>query len=646
MLPSLADQISTELKALRHSSRLRTCQTLHGNSRISIHLHGRSYVSFCTNDYLGLAADPRLQRAASEAACASGFGAGASRLVSGSHAEHIALEKALATYLALPAALLFPTGYQANLGVLTALAGPEDLIVADRAVHASIIDGCRLSGAKLTIYPHLDAEIAERHLKRLGPTKRRRFLVTESLFSMDGDFAPLQDLAAIATSHDAALIVDEAHSIGCLGPSGRGLCAEHNVQPDILIGTFGKTFGTSGAFVAGTADLRDYLVNRARTFIFTTALPIPITAATTAALSIVESPEGDNRRALLTLRSKQLHTALHYQAERIHSPIVPIIIGSDDLTIKAASHLLANGFFVQAIRPPSVREGTSRLRVTLSSLHSEEEVHQLAAALASIPAKPLSPPPSRATSQITNPSIPRPCTRETCSASTARGIILLGTDTAVGKTTVAIALLHILATRGTKPVPFKPVETGAQPLPSDAVTLLSASQRDDIPLSAVCPFAFQEPLAPAAANTGVPLSLNMLLNSAHHAATYGSPLVVETAGGLLSPYATHLTPLDLAAAIGFPVLLVARNGLGTINHTALATAEIHRRHLSFLGTILVTTSSHHTPDQDSNLSLISDATGHTPLGVLPFLQTQTPANLAAALTESLDLPLLLERILI
>lgn len=461
MIPSLADQISAELNALRLTSRFRTCQTFEGNSRISVRLQGRPCVSFCSNDYLGLAADPRLQLAASEATSVSGFGAGASRLVAGTHSHHTELEKAIATYLTLPAALLFPTGYQANLGVFTALAGPQDLVVADRAVHASILDGCRLSRAKLAIYPHLDAEAADRHLRHLGPAKRRRFLVTESLFSMDGDFAPLQDLATIAASHDAALIVDEAHAIGSLGPGGRGLCAEHKVRPDILIGTFGKAFGTSGAFVAGTDDLRDYLINRSRTFIFTTGLPVPIAAATTAALRIVAAPEGDDRRNLLTHRSTQLGTALSLPTRSIPSPIVPITIGPDDQTLKAAAHLLSKGFFVQAIRPPAVREGTSRLRVTLSSLHTEEQVADLLAAIDSLPARPSPPAHSPASSSVTQHSSPPPTNHPHQSHPTPRGIFILGTDTGVGKTSVAISLLHVLANHGTNPVPFKPVETGA-----------------------------------------------------------------------------------------------------------------------------------------------------------------------------------------
>lgn len=637
MLQSLADQIASDLLALSSSSRRRICTTLAGASRVNVTIETQPLISFSSNDYLGLACDPRLQAAASQAASESGFGASASRLVSGTLPEHSTLESALATFLRLPAALLFPTGYQANLGALCALAGPEDLLVADRAVHASLLDGCRLSRAKLAIYPHLQTDQADRHLARLGPSARRRFLITESLFSMDGDIAPLPRLASIAAAHDAALIVDEAHAFGCLGPSGRGLCAEFGLQPDILIGTLGKAVGASGAFVAGTSDLRDYLLNHARTFIFTTALPIPIAAAAHAALQILSTSQGDQLRAHLAHITRQLTSKLGLPSASISSPIIPLTIGTDQATLDASHYLRTRGFFVQAIRPPSVREGTSRLRITLSAHHTQQQVADLADAIASLPPSP----PNHQFTAAPNPkSIPansRPMTRSPSPALPCPGIFILGTDTGVGKTSVAVALLHILASSGAKPVPFKPVETGAYPRPADAARLLAASMRKDIPLQIVCPITFPEPVSPAAASIGSPLTLTTLLAHARQAASYGCPLVVESAGGVLSPYSPTLTSLDLATAFGFPVLLVARNGLGTINHTALAVAEIRRRSVHFLGTVLVNTDPECSPDQPSNSSLILAATGQSPLGILPFVASQTHTDLAASLSASVDL---------
>ena len=605
-------------------------------------LEGRPVISFCSNDYLGLASDPRLQTAASQAATTSGFGAASSRLVAGNHPEHLALENALAAYVGQPSALLFPTGYQANLGLITALAGPDDLIVADRAVHASIIDGCRLSRAKLAIYPHLDAQAAESLLVRLGTTRRRRFLVTESLFSMDGDVAPLDSLAAIASAHDAALVVDEAHALGTLGPSGRGICAHFRVQPDVLVGTLGKALGASGAFVAGTTDLRALLINRARAFVFTTGLPIPVAAAALAALQILSSPEGDTLRNRLSYLANHLRFLLSLPTLSLPSPILPIILGSDQLALAASLHLQDKGFFVQAIRPPAVQEGTSRLRLTLSSSHTEQQVAALAQAIASIPLPHLSSsartyPQTRPATSAEPPVQPSPPPN-----TPFRGIFLLGTDTGVGKTTIAVALLHILVSRGIRPVPFKPVETGATPIPADAARLLAASQRNDIPLSVVCPHAFHEPVAPAAASGESTLTLSRLLAHARHASAYGGPLVVESAGGILTPYAANLSAADLATALGLPVLLVARNGLGTINHTALSVAELHRRKLPLLGIILVTTHPVPTPDQGSNSSLIAATTGLSPLGTLPFVPSHTPANLAAQLAANVNLIPILE----
>jgi 8-amino-7-oxononanoate synthase len=613
-----------------------------------VSVNGQRLISFCSNDYLGLASDTRIISAAAESS-AAGFGAGSSRLVSGSQPVHAALENDLAALVGLPAALLFPTGYQANLGVITALAGPEDLIVADRAVHASIIDACRLSRAKLAFYPHLDAMAAERHLARLGPARRRRFLVTESLFSMDGDAAPLPDLASIALANDASLVVDEAHALGCLGPMGGGLCRKYGIKPDVLVGTLGKSFAASGAFAAGTKDMRDYLINRARSFIFSTALPIPVAAAARTALQISMSSTGGILRLHLADLATSLLDRLGLPPSPLSPPIIPLVIGANHAALAASHHLISKGFFVQAIRPPTVREGTARLRITLSALHTQEQVSDLADAIVSLRLLDVSinrttvSAPSKNHFGDSGDNIrisladSSPPTRQPPSPLPSQGIILLGTDTGVGKTTVAVGLLHILSSRGARPVPFKPVETGADPLPLDATRLLSASGREDIPLDIVCPLSYCDPVAAAAATPEQPLTLAVLLKHLRAAAAYGTPLVVETAGGLLSPYSSHLTPADFAAALGFPILLIARNGLGTINHTALAVSEIRRRALSLLGVLLVTTDSSFSPDQRSNHTLISASTGLEPLGVLPFLDLQTPAKIADALQASINL---------
>jgi 8-amino-7-oxononanoate synthase len=380
VLESLATALARELKELDATDRRRACPPAAGPSRTHPSVSDRPLLSFCSNDYLALACHPALARAAASANDRSGFGAGASRLVSGSLAEHRELEVALATWLQTPAALLFPTGYQTNLGVITALAGRDDLIISDAANHASIIDACRLSRAEIAVYPHRDATAARALLGSAGSRHRRRFLVTESLFSMDGDVAPLADLAELARAHDAALIVDEAHAIGVFGPEGRGLCAAAGVRPDVLIGTLGKALGSHGGFAAGTTDLVDILVNRARTFIFTTAGPPAVAAAAREAVAITSGPDGDLRRASLMARIQQLQAALGLDRPAT-TPILPFVVGPDRSALELSARLRATGFFVQAIRPPTVPEGTARLRITLSAAHQPGDIEAFARAL-------------------------------------------------------------------------------------------------------------------------------------------------------------------------------------------------------------------------------------------------------------------------
>lgn len=385
MLTALAEALELELAGLEALHRNRACPPLSGNSRAAPGLAGAPVRSFCSNDYLGLATHPAVVSAAITALRDTGTGAASSRLVAGDHPQHRALEEALARYLRTEAALVFPTGYQANLGVLTSLAGPDDLIVSDAANHASLIDGCRLSRARVTVYPHLDVAAA---LRALGEGRyRRRFLVTESLFSMDGDAAPLAALGEGARAADAALIVDEAHAFGILGPGGRGLCAAAGVAPDVLIGTLGKALGSFGGFAAGSQTLRRHLVNRARTFIYTTALPPSSAAAARAALEIVSGPPGDDLRQALHARATQLRAALRRPTD-IPSPIVPVVLGRDADALAVSRRLLERKLFVQAIRPPTVPEGTARLRLTVSAAHDPADVDALAAAL-SQPQEPL-----------------------------------------------------------------------------------------------------------------------------------------------------------------------------------------------------------------------------------------------------------------
>lgn len=380
--------LEAELAALTGANRRRACPPVSGGSRVHVAVAGEPRLAFCSNDYLGLANHPALAEAATVAAAEQGFGSSAARLVSGDFPAHRELEARLAAYCGCPAALVFPSGYQTNLGVLTALAGPDDLIVSDALNHASLIDGCRLSRARVAVYPHGDARAAERLLAE-GTAARRRLLVTESIFSMDGDAAPLADLADLAARHDAILILDEAHAFGVLGPRGRGLSAAAGIEPDVLIGTLGKAVGAAGGFVAGSNLLRDFLVNRARTFIFTTALPPPVAAAATAALALLDGREGEERR--VRLRDRRAWLAQRLAALRPltlpgfvdcpGSPILPFVLGTEARALAVSAALAERGVFVPAIRPPTVPQGTARLRITLSAAHEQHDLETLVRAL-------------------------------------------------------------------------------------------------------------------------------------------------------------------------------------------------------------------------------------------------------------------------
>jgi 8-amino-7-oxononanoate synthase len=379
---SLDHDLRNHLDHLQAQVRLRRTRALGGSDRTRPTEGGRALLAFCSNDYLGLASHPALAAAAAVAARDHGFGSGASRLVAGESPLHAALEQSLATFAGQPAALLFPTGYQANLGVLTSLASSADLIASDAANHASIIDGCRLSRATVAIYRHGDAADARRALATSG-SFRRRLLVTESVFSMDGDRAPLADLASIADAAGASLVVDEAHAFGVAGPRGRGLCAQAGVVPAVLVATLGKAFGAAGGFAATSDTVRSFLVNQARTFIFTTAPPHPVAGAALAALQIIDSATGDDLRAQAAERASALRAALSHGGFALPGSdlILPLTLGSDRRAVRVADRLHAEGLVIPAIRPPTVPEGTARLRITVSAAHTPADVVRLAGTL-------------------------------------------------------------------------------------------------------------------------------------------------------------------------------------------------------------------------------------------------------------------------
>lgn len=326
--------------------------------------------SFCSNDYLGLGG---------KTGPGSPAGAGASRLIVGERAEHLALEGALACWLRTEGTLAFSSGYAANVGTIAALAEPGDLIVSDELNHASIIDGCRLSRARVEIVKHLDLSAVGCALGSRHPG--RKWVVTESYFSMDADTPDLEGLRRLCDDHGAGLVVDEAHAVGVFGPGGRGLCAERGLVPDVLVGTLGKAFGAAGAFVAGAEALVAWLWNRARSFVFSTGMSPAVAAAALRSLDTIV--EDEERRARLHRNASQLRSGLaRLNLDlRGHGPIVPVVIGDSRQALRIADALRAEGIHVQAVRPPTVPPGTARLRLTTTAVHSPEDIEMALAAL-------------------------------------------------------------------------------------------------------------------------------------------------------------------------------------------------------------------------------------------------------------------------
>ena len=388
----LHDRLSQSLQRIEREDLYRVRRIISGQHGTLISVDGRECLNFCSNDYLGLAGDPRVSQAAQRALQSSGTGSTASALISGYNAEHRALEEELAAFTGYPRALLFSSGWAANCGALKALLGKKDVLIADELNHASLIDGGRLSGARYERIPHANvsafAEALSRDREPEHP-EQLRLLATDAVFSMDGDIAPLPQLAALCAQSDASLMVDDAHGFGVLGEHGRGAVEVQNIKPDIYVATLGKSLGASGAFVAGSEDLIEFLIQRARSWVFSTAPPPAIAAAARCSLQIIQSePERRSRlqqnvRRLMTgARQLGLLSAQNEQAKpNALVPIVPLIIGDAAQTMAVSRSLFEKGIWVAGIRPPTVPAGSSRLRITLSANHSDEQIDRLLSAL-------------------------------------------------------------------------------------------------------------------------------------------------------------------------------------------------------------------------------------------------------------------------
>lgn len=379
---NIGNELLQELEELRSSHLHRTLRRVASEQAPRIIMDGRQCINLCSNNYLGLANHPALKEAAAAAVQKYGAGAGASRLVTGNMEIHEMLEKATSEFKGTEDALLFNTGYMANAGLIQSLAGDGDAIFSDELNHASIIDGCRLSRAQVFIYRHRDAE----HLRSLILQSavqghyRRLVIITDGVFSMDGDIAPLTDLLNVADEYGAILLVDDAHATGVLGRSGRG-SFEHfgtGSSPSLIqMGTYSKALGSFGAYVAGTSLLRDYLINRARAFIYTTALPPSVIAASMAALNVLKA----DGMLLARLRENMMMlrdglTALGYNILQGETPIIPVFTGDIERTLLLSQRLFEAGICATAIRPPTVPEGRCRIRTTVTAGHSSEDIGQ------------------------------------------------------------------------------------------------------------------------------------------------------------------------------------------------------------------------------------------------------------------------------
>lgn len=373
------DKISNELKKIKKSGLYRELNIVEGAQGPHVKIKGRKYISFCSNNYLGLANHPEIAKAVEDAVKKYGWGAGASRLISGNMKLHETLEDEISKFKRKESTIVFPTGYMANIGTICTLVSSGDLVICDRLNHASIIDGCRLSGATFRVYPHRDTVKLENILKKSSKYPRK-LIVTDTVFSMDGDLAPLPDIVRIARKYKTMVMVDEAHGTGVFGKKGRGVIEHFNLNEkvNIVMGTLSKAIGSLGGFVSGDKNLIDYLRNKARTFMYTTALPPAVCAASIAGIRLIQKDH--------SLR-ESLWRNVHYVKEGLkllslnvissESPIIPVMIGDAKKAVDVSRFLFERGVLIPAIRPPTVPDKSSRLRITVMATHTRADLDKL-----------------------------------------------------------------------------------------------------------------------------------------------------------------------------------------------------------------------------------------------------------------------------
>ncbi len=547
MSASLDERLRADLDALEAAGLGRALSLLPGR------------IDFTSNDYLGLARHPELIAAARAALEAHGAGARASRLLGGGSTLDEKAEAAVAGWLGAEAALLFASGYQANLGAITSLASRGDVIFSDALNHASLIDAARLTRAERRVFRHGDLEHLEL-LLRGAAGARRRLVVTEGVFSMDGDLAPLAELHRLCEAYDAWLLVDEAHASGVVGPQGAGAwaaarasgCGESRLAARVVTG--GKALGLAGGLVVGSATLRELVSQRARTFIYSTGISPALAGALIAAVGLARGAEEERAK----LRGLGERLAGRLGVATPEAAIVPIVIGENTAAMEAAARLANEGLEVRAVRPPTVPEGTARLRCVLHSHNTPEEVDRLADSLES----------RRVTRVVAEVAPPH----------RAKPLFVVGTDTEIGKTVVSALLVRAAAKRG-EVTYWKAVQTGDD---SDTETVRTLAEGTNAAFAEPS-YHFPLPASPheAAADAGGRVELAKLEQrlASLRAECAGGALLVELAGGLLVPYDDRLTQADWLARERPDLVLVARSGLGTLNHTLLTLEALRARRL-------------------------------------------------------------------
>ena len=370
------NRFAEEIETLRRKGLLRRLRQIESASSSRIVIEGNTYLNLSSNNYLGLATHPKIKEAVIQAIHRYGIGAGASPLISGHTTLHQELSEKVARFKGTEAALIFSTGYMANVGILSALLGESDVVFVDRLSHASIIDGCRMSRAALRVFPHRDTQSLARRLERVSPGQRT-LIVTDGVFSMDGDLAPLPEIVKLARHHAAMVMVDDAHATGVLGATGRGTIEHFGLegQVPIQMGTLSKALGAFGAYVAGSQELITYLINRSRSYIYTTSLPTAFAAASLAALELIEK-EPQIRQQLWDNRDYYENgiKALGYDTLQSETPIIPLLVGETALALEMSNQLLAHGVFAPAIRPPTVPQGMARIRTSVMSTHTRADL--------------------------------------------------------------------------------------------------------------------------------------------------------------------------------------------------------------------------------------------------------------------------------